>query len=87
VLNHSNVISLASFQESTVCGSAYILINELPHARSEEVDDTRIVDYAADGTVAGIELLYVSDGVDISGLPHESELGKLLSRHHIKVFA
>jgi uncharacterized protein with von Willebrand factor type A (vWA) domain len=45
------------------------------------------VDYAEDGTVIGIELLYVSDGIDISSLPFESEVGKLLAKHHVKVYA
>jgi uncharacterized protein YuzE len=67
--------------------AAYILINDLPHAYSKEIDDTRIVDYTEDGKVIGIELLYVSGGVDLSGLPYESELSKLLAKHHVKVFA
>jgi uncharacterized protein YuzE len=66
---------------------AYILINDLPHAYTKEIDETRIVDYAEDGTVIGIELLYVSDGIDISSLPFESEVGKLLAKHHVKVYA
>lgn len=66
---------------------AYILINDLPHAYSKEVDEARFVDYAEDGTVIGVELLYVSGGVDISELPYESEIGKLLEKHDIKVFA
>ena len=66
---------------------AYILINELPHAYSKEIDDTRVVDYAKDGTIRGIELLYVSDGVDVSGLPFEAEIEKLLAKHHIRALA
>jgi len=66
---------------------AYILINNLPHAYSKEIDETRFVDYAEDGTVIGIELLYVSSGVDITDLPHRPEVEKLLEEHHIKVFA
>lgn len=67
--------------------SAYIHINKLPHAYSKEIDDARFVDYAEDGTVIGIELLYIGSGVDVSGLPNESEIGKLLEEHHVKVFA
>ena len=64
---------------------AYILINKLPYAYSEEIDETRFVDYAEGGTVIGIELLYVSSGVDICDLPYESEIGKLLEKHGVKV--
>jgi uncharacterized protein YuzE len=65
----------------------YILINDLPHAYSKEIDDARFIDYAKDGTVIGIELLYVSGGVDISDLPHGDEIGKLLEKHNIEVYA
>jgi len=64
---------------------AYILINKLPYAYLEEIDETRFVDHAEDGTVIGIELLYVSGGVDTSDLPYEPEIGKLLEEHDVKV--
>ena len=64
---------------------AYILINKLPYAYSKEIDDTRFVDYAEDDTVIGIELLYVSGGVDICDLPYETEIGKLLEKNDVKV--
>jgi uncharacterized protein YuzE len=64
---------------------AYITFNDLPHAYSKEIDDARFVDYAEDGTVVGVELLYVSNGVDVSGLPYESEISKTLEKHRIKV--
>ena len=64
---------------------AYIQVSALPHAYSKELDDARFVDYAADGTVIGVELLYVSGGVDISGLPREHEVGELLKQHGVAV--
>lgn len=66
---------------------AYILINNLPHAYSKELDETRFIDYAEDGTVIGVELLYVSGGADVSDLPYQSEITKLLEKHGIKVYA
>jgi uncharacterized protein YuzE len=71
------------YDKSADC--AYIQINDLPHAYTKEMDNTRIVDYAADGMVIGIELLYISDGVDTSNLPFESDLVKILTKHHVKV--
>lgn len=71
------------YNQDTDCG--YILINKLPHAYSKEVDDARFVDYAEDGTVIGIELLYVSSGVDVSGLPQEQEVADELAKHGVKV--
>lgn len=43
------------YQYDADADSAYILINDLPHSYSSEVDDARIVDYSEDGTVIGIE--------------------------------
>ncbi len=37
--------------------------------RTERIDDRRLVDYNAGGDVVGVELLSVSLGVDLSGLP------------------
>ncbi len=36
------------------------------------------IDYAADGSVVGIELLAVRSGVDLRGLPKSDELKKLI---------
>lgn len=66
---------------------AYILIHELTYAYSKEIDETRFVDYAKDGTVLGVELLYVSGGVDTTDLPYEHEIGNLLEKHGVKIFA
>ena len=73
------------YDANTDC--AYILINDLPHAFSKEVDETRIIDYTKDGTVIGVELLYVSSGVDVSGLPYQSKISALLDKHNLKVYA
>jgi uncharacterized protein YuzE len=66
---------------------AYILINNLRYAYSKELDETRFIDYAEDGAVIGVELLYVSGGVDTSDLPYQSKIEKLLEQHGIKVYA
>lgn len=76
-----------TYQYDPNADCAYILINELPHAYSKQIDETRFIDYAADGSVIGIELLYVSSGVDVSGLPYASQVTKILEEHKIKVYA
>ncbi len=75
------------YQYDTNADCAYILINNLRHAYSKELDETRFIDYAEDGTVIGVELLYVSGGVDTSDLPYQSEIEKLLEQHGINVYA
>ncbi|MEX1255462.1 MAG: DUF2283 domain-containing protein [Dehalococcoidia bacterium] len=49
--------------------AVYIRLERKPLSYTEEVDDQRHVDFAADGTAIGIELLYVSDGIEARGLP------------------
>lgn len=68
-----------------VADCAYVRINDLPWARSEEVDDGRVIDYAPDGTVVGIELICIRYGVKPSGLPHQDEVERLLREHEVKV--
>ncbi len=73
------------YEYDTNADCAYILINKLPYAYSKEIDETRFVDYAEDDIVIGVELLYISGGVDTSDLPYESEITKLLEKHNVKV--
>ena len=42
--------------------------------RTERVDERRLVDYNASGDVAGVELLSVSRGVDLRGLPEAARI-------------
>ncbi|MBI4496465.1 MAG: DUF2283 domain-containing protein [Chloroflexi bacterium] len=44
------------------------------------------VDYAADGSVVGVELLGVSAGIDLRGLPESEQIGALLQDHGFLVF-
>ena len=75
------------YQYDPDADSAYILINDLPHSYSNEVDETRFVDYSEDGTVIGIELLYIGAGVDTSDLPDKDEVIALLEANNVRVFA
>ena len=75
------------YQYDPEADSAYILISDLKHSYTEEIDETRFVDFAEDGTVIGIELLYIGSGVDTSDLPYRTEITTLLEEHHVKIFA
>lgn len=48
-------------------------------ARTWEVDDCRSVDYDAGDLPIGVELLSVSAGVDLTGLPRAGEIAGLLA--------
>jgi uncharacterized protein YuzE len=65
----------------------YIYLNDKPYAYGKDLDDGRRIDYAADHTPVGIELLGVSQGVEIDNIPCQNEVAKLLKEHDIKIFA
>jgi uncharacterized protein YuzE len=48
--------------------AAYIHVQDVPSARTEELHDGLIVDLAADGTIVGVEILGVSHGWDPASL-------------------
>ena len=65
----------------------YIRLSDKAYSYGEELDRERRVDYAADGSPVGIELLCVSTGVDVRDLPEQAEVAKLLASHRIKLLA
>jgi uncharacterized protein YuzE len=65
--------------------AVYVTLSDQPYAFGEDIDHERRVDYAADGTPIGIELLYVSAGVDLSHLPRVDEVTAVLRELGIRV--
>jgi uncharacterized protein YuzE len=65
--------------------SIYIRFRNVPYAWGQELDDDRHIDYGADQEPVGIELLNVSMGVDVSGLPSADCIAKLLRKYDIGV--
>lgn len=58
--------------------AAYVSLKDKQYAYGLDLDDQRRIDYAADDTPIGIELLIVSGGVDLERLPcYEDILGLL----------
>ena len=67
--------------------AAYIYFRQAPWDHMKILDDCRNVDYGSDGEPNGVELLYVSDGVNLDGLPQRDVIERLLAERHIPVFA
>jgi len=65
----------------------YIYLNDAPYAYGKDLDHERRIDYDADGNPMGVELLCVSDGVNMHDLPQSEEISRLLEGKNIKVFA
>jgi uncharacterized protein YuzE len=51
---------------------------DTPVGRTLELDGERMIDYAADGSVVGVEFLSVSDGVRLEGVPRANEVSAAL---------
>ena len=64
----------------------YIKLSNKPYAYGKDLDDLRRIDYDADGNVRGVELLCVSEGVNLDGLPLSGEIAKTLGDHGIQFY-
>jgi uncharacterized protein YuzE len=65
--------------------AVYVKHSDQLYAFGEDIDHERRVDYAEDGTPIGIELLCVSEGVDLSNLPDADEVTAALRQLGIRV--
>lgn len=60
--------------------AAYVSFSRTPVSHQVILDDARVLDLAADGTVIGVEILGPSGGVDFTGLPNAAEVSRALRR-------
>jgi len=65
--------------------AAYVELSRGDVDRQTLLDGARILDLAADGSVVGIEFLSPSLGVNLAGIPRDSEIGRALRRRGIRV--
>jgi uncharacterized protein YuzE len=63
----------------------YVYFSNREYSHGRDLDPARRIDYAADGSVVGVELLSPSMGVDLTGLPSPDEIAILLDRLHLPV--
>ena len=54
--------------------AAYVSFSTAASARQVPLDDGRILDYADDGALVGVEIFSPSLGVDLSGVPRAGEV-------------
>lgn len=66
--------------------AVYVYLRDGAYAYGENLDDERRIDYTASGTPIGVELLSVSHGVNIEGLPEEEKVARLLEAENIEVY-
>ena len=53
---------------------AYVEFSAADSERQAALDDARIIDYAADGSVVGVEFISPSRGVNLAGVPRAAEV-------------
>jgi uncharacterized protein YuzE len=63
----------------------YITLREVPYRWGQDLDDSRRVDVGTDNQPCGIELLNVSDGVDVTDLPDCEAVSRVLQEHGITI--
>ena len=64
----------------------YISFNDESYAYGIDLDDERRVDYSADKTPIGVELLNASKGVNLNGLPYVNEIAGIMKDKGIKTY-
>lgn len=64
----------------------YIQLMDEPIGYTKELDDNRLIDYSMNpGKPVGIDLLVVSEGVKLNGLPEVETVEKILKGLGVKV--
>ncbi len=75
------------FKHDPEADAIYIKLNSLPYAYGVDLDNERRVDYSEDRTPIGIELLCVSNGIDVTGLPKLEKISELLRNAGFSVYS
>ncbi|MDP8904444.1 MAG: DUF2283 domain-containing protein [Chloroflexota bacterium] len=76
---------LLEYDESV--DAAYLTVSDEPWARREQLDDSRGINYAEDGSVIGIELLSPRrKGVVLDGLPYARDVERVLRSVGFRIF-
>lgn len=57
----------------------YVRLDDQPVVSTTPLDDLRILDHGADGTLVGVEFIDVSGGIDLHDLPSGPELEQLIT--------
>ncbi len=65
--------------------TAYVTFAAGASVRQVALGGGRVVDYAADGSILGVEFLAPSQGLDLDGLPRPAEIARAARRHGLRV--
>ena len=74
-------------EHDSVADALYITLLDEPCAYTKTIDDVRLIDYSVGHEPIGIELLCVSEGIDLTGIPHADEISVALAGRSFKIYA
>lgn len=74
------------FKYDKQADAVYIYLSHKQYAYGKDLDDERRIDYASDHTPIGVELLCVSKGVNMNGIPRADEITNVLEAEGIKTY-
>ena len=77
--------AILRYEHDTEADALYVYLSEKAYARGEDLSPERRVDFAEDGTVVGVELTCLGEGVRLDSLPAADEIGDLLALLQVKV--
>ena len=63
----------------------YVWLREVPYAYGRDLDESRRIDYGADHQPLGVELLDVSQGIDLRGLPAAAQIAKAIEHYQFRI--
>jgi uncharacterized protein YuzE len=69
---------------SASADAVYIYLSSGKSARTRHLDDLRMIDYDSLGSVIGVELLGVSAGIDLNGVPEGGTIERLLKELQLR---
>ncbi len=85
-MKYSDLAGLG-YELDAEAGALYIRLSDRPYAYGHDLDHARRVDFGFDGEPIGIELLYITDGVDLRDLPERDRVARLLEELQTRVHA
>lgn len=81
-------MQMPRIEYSADADAAYVYFREgVSVAHTKNLDGVRLVDLDVNGEVIGVELLDVSEGVNLDGLPYPDIITVLLEQQQVRVFA
>lgn len=74
------------FKHDPQADAIYVYLSDKPYAYGKDLDDERRIDYAANNTAIGVELICISKGVNLNNLPYRDEIAEILEANRIRTY-